>query len=55
MRRLPSVRVRHAQPETMTRGGLRVPGLINPLRPAQGQTLTRLINFKSLIQLDEST
>lgn len=34
-------------------GGLQVLGLINPLRPAQGQPLTRLINFKSVIELDE--
>lgn len=34
--------------------GLQVPGLINPSRPKQEQRLTRLINFKSLIELDDS-
>lgn len=35
-------------------GGLQVPGLINPSRPKQEQRLTRLINFKSLIELDDT-
>lgn len=54
----PSTSIRACSPRTARDddpGGLQVPGLINPLRPAQGQTLTRLINFKSLIQLDELT
>lgn len=34
-------------------GGHQVPALINPSRPAEEQRLTRLINFKSLIELDD--